>query len=80
MQKPLYYEAADGWKTLLKAAYFPSILIIVILACAFWYQVSFPMNLNIKLIVYFCCKAGTKQSYNVKDICRDKYNYSSLLV
>lgn len=35
MQKPLYYEAAEGWKTLLKAAYFPSILIIVILACAF---------------------------------------------
>ena len=63
MQKPLYYEAADGWKTLLKAAYFPSILIIVILACAFLVSGIFSDEFKYKAdSVFFAAKLGRNKA------------------
>ncbi len=61
------YEAADGWKTLLKAAYFPSILIIVILACAFLVSGIFSVEFKYKAdSVFFAAKLGRSKAITSK--------------
>lgn len=69
MQMPLYYADADGWKTLLKAAYFPSILIVIILAIGFLVSGIFSDEFKYHADdVFFSTKQGRNKAI-IKKIC-----------